>query len=91
VLLTRRNSRVARIYSVVVHPQARGAGLGRALVLGAESAARRRGCDTVSLEVRENGRAARALYRKLGYRERARLPAYYEDGAPALRLFKRLA
>lgn len=88
VLLTRRNSRTARIYSVVVAPPARGAGLGRALVESAEAAARRRGCRAVSLEVRENGRAARALYRKLGYRELARLPDYYEDGAAALRLGK---
>ncbi len=90
VLLTRRNSRVARIYSVVVHPRARGQGLGRALVLSAETAARRRGCRAVSLEVRESSRAARALYRKLGYAETARLPRYYDDGASGLRLRKPL-
>ncbi len=88
VLLFRRNSRMARIYSVVVHPQARGAGIGGRLVDEGEKRARRRGCSAMSLEVRESARAARALYRKRGYRECTRLPDYYEDGAAALRLRK---
>lgn len=90
VLLFRRNSRAARIYSVVVHPRARGQGLGRALVTTAECAARCAGCSAMSLEVRHNSRAARALYRKLGYAESVLLPRYYSDGASGLRLRKSL-
>jgi [ribosomal protein S18]-alanine N-acetyltransferase len=86
VLLSRRNSRSARIYSLVVHPRARGCGLAQALVRRAEAEARRRGCQAVSLEVRADNRAARSLYAGLGYCELKRLPEYYEDGADGLRL-----
>lgn len=90
ILLTRRGSAVARIYSLVVAPSARGQGLGVQLVQTAERAARRAGCHAVSLEVRADNRAARSLYAGLGYREHARLPGYYEDGAAGLRLRKPL-
>lgn len=91
LLLTRRNSRWARIYSLVVTPQARGQGLGRRLVQAAEREARRRGCVGVSLEVRDDNAAARALYAALGYRLHARLPGYYDDGAAGVRLRRRFA
>lgn len=90
ILLTRKNSRIARIYSVVVAPAARGRGLARRLVAVAEAQARRLGSDAVALEVRTDNRAARALYAGLGYVEVARLPEYYEDGAAGLRLVKQL-
>jgi len=89
LLLTRRNSGWARIYSVVVTPQARGQGLGRRLVQAAEREARRRGCVGVSLEVRDDNHAARALYAALGYRLHADLPGYYDDGAAGVRLRRR--
>lgn len=90
VLLTRRRSRVARIYSVVVSPRARGRGVGAALIRAAERHARRHGRTAVSLEVRAGNRPARKLYAGLGYTERERLPRYYEDGAAGWRLVKRL-
>lgn len=90
VLLTRRGSSVARIYSVVVDPAQRGLGLGHRLVEVAERGARAVGCSAISLEVREDNTAARALYAKLGYLEQRRLPGYYEDGADGLRLRKLL-
>lgn len=90
VLLTRRGSRAARIYSLAVHPSARGQGLARRLVQAAEAEARRRGRPCVTLEVRIDNAAARALYAGLGYAERDQLPRYYEDGAPGLRLHKTL-
>jgi Acetyltransferases len=86
VLLRRRGSRLARIYSLVVAPAARGAGLGRRLVQAAEERARAAGSREMRLEVRVDNVAARALYASLGYREVQRLPAYYEDGAEGLRL-----
>lgn len=89
VLLTRRNSGVARIYSVVVAPQARGQGLARQLVATAESHARKHQ-HCISLEVRADNHAARGLYRKLGYAETKVLQGYYEDGADGLRLTKPL-
>ena len=91
ILLMRRGSATARIYSVVVDPAARGLGLGRRLVQTAERGARDAGCDAVSLEVREDNAAARALYASLGYAERQRLPGYYDDGGDGLRLRKVLS
>jgi [ribosomal protein S18]-alanine N-acetyltransferase len=90
VLLFRRGSRAARIYSVAVDASARGRGFGAALVDAAERTARNRRCTAVSLEVREDNAAAIMLYRKQGYGVIATLPGYYEDGTTGLRLRKRL-
>lgn len=90
VLLLRANSRKARIYSVVVSPQARGLGIGNRLVEAAERAAKREGRSAVTLEVRGDNTAAQALYAKRGYVEERRLPAYYDDGADGLRLSRDL-
>jgi ribosomal-protein-alanine N-acetyltransferase len=89
VLLTRRNSRTARIYSVVVTHAARGRGVAQKLVGAAEIHV---GKDKafMSLEVRQDNVAARALYRKLGYAEVKTLPGFYEDGSDGLRLSKHL-
>ena len=89
VLLTRRTTGVARIYSVVVSPLARGQGLAQKLVSAAEADARRHK-KIISLEVRAENVAARALYHKLGYVESRTLPAFYDDGADGLRLTKLL-
>lgn len=91
LLLFRRRSRVARIYSLVVDAGQRGRGLGRELLADAEVLARRRGARALRLEVREDNAAARALYGAAGYREIARRAGYYEDGMDALRLEKPLA
>lgn len=86
VLLFRKNSARARIYSLVVAPEARGTGLGARLIQRAEHSARVRNCQGMTLEVRQENAAARHLYRKLGYDERRVLPDYYDDGAIGLRL-----
>lgn len=90
ILLLHRGTQVARIYSVVVSPASRGEGLGRQLVETAERHARDGKKALVSLEVREDNRAALALYRRLGYNIGRRLPGYYEDGTDGLRLTKPL-
>ncbi len=88
IVLLRRNSAWARIYSVAVDPRWRSMGLGRRLIAAAEKQARREGRQGMSLEVRTDNAGARALYLRLGYQEQAELPAYYEDGAPGVRLRK---
>jgi len=90
VMLMRRNTGIARIYSVVVAPSARGRGLAAALIGRAEASARRAGKREMVLEVRTDNTAAHALYLRLGYAEQQRLSGYYEDGSDGLRLRRRL-
>lgn len=90
VLLLRRGSGAARIYSVVVDPAARGLGLGDRLVEMAERCARKLGRERITLEVRGDNAPALGLYHRRGYAVDRRLPAYYEDGADGLRLVRPL-
>lgn len=90
VLLVRRNTRVARIYSLAVTPSARGQGFAKTLVETAHRQALDAGKDIISLEVRIANGAAQALYYRLGYTFFRSLPSYYEDGADGLRLRKEL-
>lgn len=90
ILLLPRRQRSARIYSVVVAPQARGQRIGEQLVLCAEKAARSEGRQFMKLEVRNDNVAAQALYRRLGYSADKALPQYYDDGADGVRLRKAL-
>lgn len=90
VLLLRAGSDNARIYSVVVAPAARGLGIGDRLVGAAERVAREAGRRSVTLEVRADNAAARALYARRGYVETRALPGFYDDGADGLRLERAL-
>lgn len=85
----RSRSRRARLFSIARLPDApRGAG--RALLAACENEALRRGCVAMRLESREDNDRALRLYQGAGYQRFARVPDYYEDGAPALRLEKDL-
>ena len=90
LMLTRRDTSAARIYSVIVSPAARGLGLGRELVVAAENEARQRDCSAMVLEVRVDNVVARTLYERLGYTLLKPLPGYYEDEGDGLRLQKPL-
>lgn len=86
VVLLRRGSGVARLYSLAVSAQQRQAGLGRALALRACELARERGCREMRLESRSDNRRAHALFRALGFVPwGAERPSYYADGASAVR------
>ncbi len=63
------------IHDLFVAPAARGRGIGRALLLGAEDRARARGCCKLTLEVLSGNHGARALYAALGYGAYALDPA----------------
>lgn len=90
LVLTRANSRKARLYSIATAPAARGQGLGMRLLKAAERAARERGCDTLRLEVAEDNSRAIALYQAAGYTQFGFIAGFYEDGRNALRLQKAL-
>ncbi len=91
LVLFRAHAGVARLYSIAVAEAARGKGMAEALVRDGEKIARRRGCDRLRLEVREDNLPALRLYQRLGYRPFGRHRAYYADGTDALRLERRLA
>jgi [ribosomal protein S18]-alanine N-acetyltransferase len=91
LVFLRRGSDLARLYSLVVAPAARGRGLGLLLLRDAEDAARAAGRHRMRLEVREDNPAAIALYRAAGYREGNPRPGYYDDGAAARRFWRALA
>ncbi|MCK9522348.1 MAG: GNAT family N-acetyltransferase [Proteobacteria bacterium] len=90
VLLFRRRSHTARLYSIAVSPQHRSKGIGEALVAAAEALAQTRGCRRIRLEVREDNAASRALFARMGYTAFGEAPLYYEDGATAIRWQKAL-
>ena len=86
----RRNSRIARLYSIAVARHAGGRGLGRQLLSASEEEARRRGCTLMRLEVRPDNGSAVRLYENTGYRNFGRIEDYYEDDTPAQRYEKPL-
>jgi ribosomal protein S18 acetylase RimI-like enzyme len=90
VVFFRKGSQVARLYSIATHAEARGKGVGSALMEAAEQAARRRRCTALRLEVRTDNEGAIRLYERLGYARIGRYAGYYEDGADAWRYEKAL-
>ena len=90
VLFFRKRSRVARVYSLATRPEARGQGVGATLLQAAITAAARRGCRVLRLEVRTDNAAAIRLYQREGYRRIGEYRHYYEDGADAWRYEKLL-
>jgi [ribosomal protein S18]-alanine N-acetyltransferase len=85
VVLTRRGSRVARLYSLSVDRRMSGRGIGSRLLAAAEEAASGAGAERLRLEVRADNATAISLYERRGYVRIGRRDDYYEDGAPALR------
>ncbi|MBK5958658.1 hypothetical protein CCR97_10610 [Rhodoplanes elegans] len=90
VVLTRARCTVGRLYSLAVDPQARGRGLGPALLAAAEAEARSRSCRAIRLEVHETNARAIERYRRAGFTQFGRHVAYYEDQGDALRFEKAL-
>ena len=68
----------AEILTLAVRPEARGQSLGLKLVSAAAELAKASGAVSLFLEVAEDNRAARALYRRAGFAEAGRRKAYYK-------------
>ncbi|MFL6128500.1 MAG: GNAT family N-acetyltransferase [Mycobacteriales bacterium] len=71
----------ADIRQVMVHPEARGQGLARALVAALVDDAREHRVETLTLDVRGNNHAAMALYETFGFQVVGRLPDFVAVGA----------
>lgn len=91
LVLYKRGTSLARLYSIAVHPAEQGKGIARALMNAVEQEAIARDCVYLRLEVRTDNRAAIALYERLGYHRFGLKHDYYEDHADALCMEKRLA
>jgi ribosomal protein S18 acetylase RimI-like enzyme len=81
---------LARLYSLAVHPAARGRGIGVQLLDYAEEETRRHDCVALRLEVRADNAVAIALYDSRKYRRLMSLPQYYDDDADGWRYEKRM-
>lgn len=68
----RKGKRIFLIANVAVHPDHRRQGIARLLTLRAVENARQRHSDAIWLHVRDDNEAASALYRELGFEEKAR-------------------
>lgn len=91
LLLLRRGTSLARLYSIAVAPEHLRQGVARRLVEAAEAAAVEHRCMLLRLEVRRDNAASLGLFHRLGYRDIGVYPGYYEDAMDALRLEKYLA
>ncbi len=91
VLLFRKNSNKARIYSLAVHADYRAQGVALALNQQLEKSAKQRHAAAIILEVSVDNSRALRFYEKLGYKNWGTYPGYYEDGSDALRMIKQLS
>lgn len=90
MILFNTGTSLARLYSLAVDPDFQGKGIGRTLMQATEENAIAHGCVAMRLEVRADGKRARALYESQGYRQFGTIDDYYEDGMQAIRYEKRL-
>jgi len=85
-----QGTRLARLYSMAVSPDARGQGLAFTLLEHLESEARSRQFLTMRLEVDTRNASAIRLYERAGYRIFGEYSDYYDDHGSALRMHKPL-
>lgn len=65
------------IHTLVVHPDFKGTGIGKAFVDFYESEARYRGCNVLRLDTNEINMPARAFYKSLGFIESGIIPTVF--------------
>lgn len=86
MLLLRRNSVTARLYSIATNPAHARCGVAARLVDAAEELLRAHGYLRQRLEIRADNPASLALFQRRGYRAFGRHLDYYHDGMDAIRL-----
>lgn len=89
-MLWRADSRKGHLYTIAVDPDYHGQGIGKQLLLACEAEARKRGCDRIVLEVRQDNTGAITLYKRHGYDITDEIAEYYEDNSDAYRMMKML-
>lgn len=86
------DSEVMVLHTLCVSPSAKGRGVGTEFVAFYESFARKNGCSILRIDTNEKNIPARALYKKLGYREAATVPCSFNgiDGVGLVCIEKKL-
>lgn len=79
------DDRVCVLHTLVIAPAAMGRGLGKRFVRFYEAYALEHGCRELRIDTNERNETARAMYRRLGYRETAVVPTVF-NGIPGVRL-----
>ena len=79
------DERICVLHTLVIHPAAKGRGLGRAFVAFYENFARTMNCPELRMDTSARNASARALYKRLGYREIAVVPTTF-NGIPGIDL-----
>ena len=90
LLIYRRGTSLARLYSLAVDPDKRKRGIAELLMAEAEKAAAARSCVLLRLEVRFDNLSAIRLYQKLNYHEFAVKHDFYEDHSDAICMQKQI-
>lgn len=86
MVLFRKGTAVARLYSIAVDPDFRGRGVAERLVSAACTAAAARGAGRLRLEFRPSNGPAHRLYQRAGFAVLDRKSGYYDDGEDAIRM-----
>ncbi len=90
LVLFRRGTALARLYSIAIDPVLAGRGLATNLLGQVEAECARAGKVLMRLEVATDNVAAQRLYARAGYLAIRTMRGYYEDGGDALRMEKSL-
>ncbi len=88
LVIMRKGTRLARLYSIAIDPQCHGIGLGCRLLQELEQRTLAFEKLFMRLEVSKTNDAAIRLYKRMGYRVFGHYPHYYEDESDALRMQK---
>ncbi|MBR4870104.1 MAG: GNAT family N-acetyltransferase [Oscillospiraceae bacterium] len=76
-LYAARDDEVMVLHTLCIHPEAMGRGCGKAFIAFYEAYARENGCPYLRMDTNAINAAARAMYRKLGYREAGIVPCVF--------------
>ena len=90
ILLFRKQSKKARLYSLAVDKAFRHHGIAIILNEACEKNVRKRSCNKIVLEVRPDNQPAIRFYQKQNYVLSEKFPNFYEDGSEAFRMVKNL-